>query len=209
MNVLDPTRAAFGPAPRTIKTWDHLEPPRWMKGDDPLRATYTGLRDLLTKGDVVWGRIVQANTLLFRPGGEDCPADVLFGADPGVDLAPRRLDAAADAAFALKGKTPEDEGLARVARALTNEMERHGPVDLPDAVTHGARMRMVTIMVHRGQLPCGWLASTVLPLLVTPDRDFGMILPKRYWAGDLVRGWLDLGAAARTSVTRTAAPRAG
>ena len=191
--LLAKTRAAFGPAPRTIRTWDHVVPPSWMSHDDPLRKSFDRARDLMVHGDIVWGHIVQANTLLFSPGDADCPADVLFGSNPSDDLSPQRLQAAASAAMALKGTRPVDEGLHRVAAALTDEMSRHPGLDLPDALTRGAPMRMAVIMVHRVYLPLRYLAFSALPLVVSRARDAVMLLPVRHWDESLVRAWLDLG----------------
>ncbi len=195
--LLARTRAALGAAPRQIDVWDHLEPPRWMKADDPLRASYARRRDLLTSGDVVWGHVVQANTLLFKPGDKSSGACVVFGARADDDLGPDQLERAAAAIYALKGKEPQDAGLARVAAAVTDEMARYPPMDLPSAVTRGVAMRIGIVMVHRpADLPCAYLATTALPLVVSRARDELMVLPVRHWAKDLSDAWRDLGARA-------------
>src|SRR5207249_4760436 len=94
--------------------YDHVEPPAWMRPDDPLRATYAQSRELLRSGHVIWGHVVQANNLLFQPGDADCPAAVLYGAGPD-DLPPDRLLYAAVAAYALKNAKPADPAAARIA----------------------------------------------------------------------------------------------
>jgi len=194
--LLAKTRASFGPAPRRLKTIDVLTPPSWMK-NDALRSTYDTRHALLLDGDVVWGHVVQANSLLFTPGDAACPAAVLFASRVDDDPDPDRLEPAADAAFALKGTTPADPATARIAAALTNEQERYAPLDVPDSVTHGMPMRLAPVMVHRELLPCRYLPTLALPLVVSRARDAVTLLPRRHWVEDLVHGWLALGARAR------------
>jgi hypothetical protein len=196
--LLDETRRTFGAAPRKVGSWDKVTPPGWMKADDPLQRFYGRFEDLLANGDVIWGHVVQANALLFRPGPEAAPAHVLYGVsveneDPR-EVPPERLRAAAGVAYALKGRKLADPALARVAAALEAETERHPPLDLPDFVTRGHSMRMAVVMVHRVFLPSRHLASSFIPLLVSRSRDAATLLPCRYWAEDLARGWGGLGA---------------
>jgi hypothetical protein len=193
--LLAQTRAAFGSAPRAFTTWDTFEPPTWMTADDPLRASYGRIRSLLTEGDIVWGHAVQANALLFRPGSVNSPASVLFGSCADVDLGLESLRRAALTAWRYKGTAPVDERLAPVAEGLTREMQRHPLLDLPDAITAGMPMRMLGIMIHRNQLPGRVLSAMALPLVVDTARTEAMVLPLRYWADDLRRGWAYLGAA--------------
>ena len=195
--LLDETRRTFGVAPRKVGSWDRLTPPPWMKPDDPLQRSYGQIEDLLANGDVVWGHVVQANSLLFRPGPEAAPAEVVYCARPDEDVPPEALQAAAGAAFGLKGRKLADPALARIGAALDAEMDRHPPLDLPDAVTHGHSMRMAIVMVHRALLPSRYLSSNFLPLLVSRSRDAAALFPCLYWKEDLVRGWFGLGACDR------------
>jgi hypothetical protein len=192
--LLDETRRTFGAAPRKVASWDNLTPPSWMNAHDPLQRCYGQIEDLLRHGDVIWGYVVQANSLLFRPGPEAAPADVLYGARPDEEIPPERLRAAAEAAFALKGRKLADPALAGIGGALAAEMDRHPPLDLPDFVTHGHSMRMAIVMVHRVFLPSRYLSSQFLPLLVSRERDVVALLPARFWAKDLVQGWYGLAA---------------
>jgi hypothetical protein len=192
--LLAKSRDSFGAAPRKVAAWDNLTPPSWMKQDDALRATYPRAIELLRTGDIVWGHVVQANSLLFAPGDSNGPAQVLFGARADVDLEPDVLRRASHAAFALRGRTLADPALARIGRALAEETARHEPLDVPDAVTHGFPMRMAIVMVHRAQLPSKYLSSNVVPLLASRERDAATIFPSRYWSEDLVRGWIGIGA---------------
>jgi hypothetical protein len=195
--LLDETRRSLGSAPRSVAVRDNLPPPGWMRADDPLRRTYAGHGDLLLNGDVIWGHIVQANTALFRAGNEAAPAQVVYAASADEDVPLDRLRRAAGAASALKGRKAVDPAVDRIAAALAAENDRHDPLDLPAAVTHGSAMRMAIVVVHREHLPSGLLSSFAVPLLASRGRDAVVVLPRRHWSADLVRGWCGLAATGR------------
>ena len=72
----DPIRECienFGPAPRTLPLWDRVTylrvpRPQWLRAypTDRLRILFQHMGSLWRDGTVVWGHIVQANTLLFE-----------------------------------------------------------------------------------------------------------------------------------------------
>ena len=106
-----------------------------------------------------------------------------------------RTRRAADArAQARKAADPE---LARVAAALADDAPGHPPLDFPVAIHEGMPMRLAIIVVHPRLLPRPYLASFLIPLLVSRARDSVVALPSRHWASDLVDGWLALGARPR------------
>ncbi len=196
-SLLARSRAAFGPAPRSIPAHDVVEPPPWMKADDLLRAAYRDRTALFETGDIVWGHVVQANSQLLRRGDVALPAHVLYASLPEGEPDPERLERAADRTFALKGRTPADPELARVAGALADDAPRHPPFDLPVAIHEGMPMRLAIVVVHPRLLPRPYLASFLVPLLASRARDSVVVLPVRHWASDLVDGWLALGARPR------------
>lgn len=191
MTLLDRTRESFGPPRRTLEGFLQPKPPAWMARDE-LRAFYDRFRPTLETGDLIWGHVVQANTILFRPGDEVSGAVVAYGTAPDRDVTPTELRRAASAAMAAKGKKQVDPALAFVGATLAAEYTRHPAIDLPPPVTRGVAMRMAIAVVHREFLPRGYLVSGLLPLVASPERDFVCLLPARYWAEDLVRGWLSL-----------------
>ncbi len=192
-SLLARTRAAFGAPGRSLPDLAPLTPPGWMARDE-LRHFYSRYRVLLETGHIRWGHVVQANTVLFRPGNEVAPGSVLFGATADHDLLPDQLSRAANATFALKGKALADPALARIGNALADEMGRHTALDLPPAVTRGTPMRMAIVVVHREFLPRRYFVSTAVPLVVSPSNDFATVLPARYWAPDLLAAWPAIGS---------------
>ncbi len=83
-------RARISAAPASVLDVYELTEPHWASFDD-LHRLFTHAPDLLRKGEVVWGALVQANSGLFDPSGllpdGGAPAEVLY--DP-VGRAPRR-----------------------------------------------------------------------------------------------------------------------
>ena len=152
----------------------------WLAWQGELRRT----------GRVVWGCIVQANTLLFEPGEENNPAVFLYSLDPAIDAAPERLRAIARSLYGVKGLETDPE-LQRFADALADERAPIGRLAVPAAVCGGVREVFYTVaLVVRNHLPDGVLQSRPFPLLVLPEQTTAtMILPSRYWSKRLLAQW--------------------
>jgi len=140
---------------------------------------------------------VQANTALFRPGNEAAPAHVIYGARSDEDISPDHLRRVAAATYGFRGRKGLAPPLDRVGAALAAETDRHDPFDLPDAITHGAKVRLAIVMVHREHLPTRILSSFFLPLVASRARDAVTVLPRRHWSADLVRAWYGLAATSK------------
>ncbi len=146
--------------------------PSWMKPDDGLREAVDRQELLLAHGTIVWAALVQANTLLFKAGPADCPAQVIYSRDAEFDARPAELRAIAQRIFKLKGSTPTDPREKAIADKLTNEMDRtmgwRLPVELTDRPVFSA-----AIMVWRKHIPAGVLSGASFPVLVHPDTQGG------------------------------------
>jgi hypothetical protein len=195
MGLLDRTRQQLGPAPRVIGNQRvRFPPPSWMSYSDALYRTYVDTDTLLCHGDVVWGRIVQANQLLFSAGPDDCPAAVLFAEDRSFDTSPQRLGRAADEVYDLKEAEAHDDAYRRIKEHLIDERERVWRMPIPAGIARGKPLALATVMIHRAALPLPYLATTYLPLVVAAEVPTVIVLPKALWAADLVQAWLDLAA---------------
>ncbi|MFO0695559.1 MAG: hypothetical protein U0230_18505 [Polyangiales bacterium] len=189
--------ARFGPAPRSFSWWDRLTylripTPQWVSGnpDEALATFFERAPSTLRDGTVVWGVIVQANTLLFEPGDIDCPAEVVFSLAP-AEKAPRsELRRIAAALFELKGTRPRDPGELRIAEHLTNELTRVFGLEVPSSISPTIPCQLSTLMVTRKHLPDGYLRSTYLPVVISPDDPrLAVPLPSRYWPAPLAASW--------------------
>ncbi len=186
--LIEECRRRLGREPRRFWFWNRsyltAQPPAWMKDhpQDPLWGIFKLQSRLLKEGRVVWGHIVQANTLLFEPGPHDCPASVLLSHDPRADGCPDKLQQTSQAIFRLKGTTPADPILAEFARVITDEMERHWQ-HVPTQVSGLSETYNVALMFFRKHLPIGYLPPVGLPypVLTIPGEKSALIVPGRYW----------------------------
>lgn len=183
-SLLQACRDNLGAAPRSFSRQErsYLAPrfPDWIGGDD-LRAIKRDRNTLLQRGRVVWAALIQANQILFEPLSGDAPALVVWSENPELLHNHTALRALGLELYALKDKTGDNSGeVADVARLITDELARPLNYRLPDSLAKDAFI--TTILVFRKQLPCGFLTSGLLPLLVLPEESpCGLILPGKYW----------------------------
>lgn len=198
-SLLDATREKLDAARPTLKASRyHYPPPAWLRGADPLYGAYVHGERLLRNGEVVWGHVVQANTLLFSPAsGHDCPAAVLHAEDASCDHALHRLSRAAHEAYELKEKRPVAAGYKEVGAYLADEHTRGSKMPVPPGIARGRRLVITDVLIHRAALPLPYLASTFFPVLVAPDIPTVILLPAPLWADDLVEAWRDISAEAQ------------
>lgn len=183
----------MGESPRSLGLLNYLRikawAPRWVHYDK-MKIIYRYQRRLLKRGHIVWAHIVQANSLLFKPGSEDCPANVVYGTSAELD---NRLDLLADIAhglFSLKKTHPDDRELRRFADSITDELERSMRMAVPKSLTEGLNVFMTSIMVPRKHLPNGYLSQSFFPLLILPRvTEATMIVPCEFWSEELMRHW--------------------
>lgn len=162
--------------------------PDWMGPSDGLNEVIAQQRLLLTEGEIVWGGLVMANRLLFKPGTEDLPALLVHSPDRHFDARPEDLRQVGQALFDLKGTTPADPELARLAALLTGETERALGLALPAALT-SRPVRASVFMVHRKHVPTGMLRCGLFPVLTHPSTPVAMMLPFEFWPIELIVLW--------------------
>jgi hypothetical protein len=148
---------------------------------------------LLKQGAIVWASLVQANNLLFKPGENNHPANIVYSADPVFHGNLEELGRIARELYELKEKQlnhPEVADLTTIAQAITNEMDRLLNIEISDSLTAHRIVYFTTIMVHRKHLPFGYLNSGWFPILIAPDKTTAvMLLPSRYWSPSLLKVW--------------------
>jgi hypothetical protein len=193
---IEAARQSFGAPPRTFSPEVRKRllpaPPFWMRlsPGERLWTVFREREQLVTRGKVVWGALVQANELLFRPGPNDCPANAIFSPDNDYDGEPLELGRLGHELFALKGTRPDDPVLRKVAADITNEMQRSFNFRIPDAMTGGREVYFTTIMVHRRHLPGRVLTQGFFPMVVDPGQtEATMILPSDYWPPQMLAFW--------------------
>lgn len=166
--------------------------PMWvrLRRDLRFREIFRNQANLLKRGRVVWGAVVQANSLLFEPGRIDCPAAILYSLDSRVDQRPDVLTDAASMLFETKGRGVQDPEVRIFAEKLADEMVMDMKLAVPARLTRGVRCFYTCIMVHRKHLPDRKLSSGLFPILVNPEEtEATMILPSKYWPSAFAESW--------------------
>lgn len=195
--AIDECIARFGSAPRRQSLWDRLTyfripRPAWLRENpsDGLTALFENLPSLFTEGTVVWGHIIQANSLLFEPGVDDCPGEFVYSLEDADRVDPEHLREVAHHLYSLKGTEPEDAELTPIAEYLTDESIRVFGLPVPRAISPNLRCRISTTFFVRKHLPLRRLCNPLLPIVVYPREPYvAMPLPARYWPQPLIVWW--------------------
>lgn len=204
-HLLDDCRRLVGPAPRrfSILDWAYLnhDPPPWI--DETIEPhelsgieldhafAFRDQQHIRRNGNVVWGALVQANEVLYKPGTLDTAALVLYSEDPYFDERPHELRQAASQLSALKGTTPEDEALRPLVAAMTAENDSIQHQQLPRHFWHDRQIAATFLFVVRQHLPEGYLVNALFPILVAPKLSpAALVLPSAYWPDDFLEYWV-------------------
>lgn len=187
----------FGEPPRAVSLWDRLSYFRvpkpdwlWLNPTDKLVIHFKNLNTLFSEGIVVWGHIIQANSLMFEDGPQDCPGELVYSIDDPDRVDPEYLQGVARQLFRLKGTEPEDPDLQPIANYLTDEMIRVFGLPVPSSISPSIRCRISTTYFVRKHLPKRRLCSSLLPVVVNRrDPHTATVLPERYWPPELVEWW--------------------
>lgn len=156
--------------------------PKWLDPSAPLNQVYRDIRTLQAKGKVVWGRVVQANSMLYEPGRTDLPAVVVFADGDGVG--PHEL-----AWIAVRLYASRDEPIDRLSQLVDDERADFFRYPGPAWLTGGREVFFSTMMFFREHLHQGHLTSRDFPLVVAPEHTRAVLaLPYDLWGEDL-KAW--------------------
>lgn len=159
-----------------------------------LYITYYQKNLLLTKGIVVWGHIVQANSLLFQKGKKNHSAAIVYSLDPIFNSNLTQLSRIAWELYELKERHiehPEVIDFKAIANAITNETDCLFNIRIPESIAFDRVVYYTTIAVYRQDLPTKCLRNNWFPLLIAPGiTENALVLPAKYWHNNLVRAWV-------------------
>jgi hypothetical protein len=175
--------------PKELK-YLRLTPPAWCRAGHELAPIYRDQDLLLSEGTVVWGALVQANTLLFRPGPHDSPGIVIHTTEPHFHDDLVRLSASAKKLFALKdggGKTPAEKAFGS---KLADDLSSFLAEAIPKSIGGESTILANTAMFHRKHLPGGVLSCGFFPLFIHPNTTAVSVVPARYWDSNLLDAWV-------------------
>lgn len=169
--------------------WRHgrSDRPRWLTPADLVSRIYDNQDRILRDGRLRWAAVVHANSMLFRPGGGDAGAQVVYAGEGNLSLA--ELQEIAARAYALKGTRPADPAERKLADMLTDEMERALDWPVPKALTGGRDVVTTVVVLPRQHMPGGFLGLTYFPILADPATALAVLVPSRYWPDDFRLEW--------------------
>lgn len=171
----------------SFSAYNRLTKPEWMQQskDNRFEATYIDHGMLLRKGRIAIAKIVQANSLLYKPGEDNCPAAMVFSEDPYFEENPDKLGEIAYRLYGIKGSRCDDEELQRFSDILADEIVTLFNVEIPQKITYSRKVYFTSLMVHREHLPNRYIDFGCFPALIYPEKtEASIILPSRYWASE-------------------------
>ena len=156
-----------------------------------MNIIYQNLKRVYKEGVIVWGHVIQANSMLFDFGTDDHPGELVYSIDTDNQPEVEELGYVARSLFDLKGTKPESSDLLEIADYLTDERIRVFGLDVPKSISPNYNLKISTTMFIRDFLPKRRLDSSLIPILVLPEPPYVAItLPEKYWPEDFARQWV-------------------
>jgi Fe-S cluster assembly iron-binding protein IscA len=150
-------------------------------------------RDLIGRGQAVWGAVVQANFALTAPGPYDLPGNIVFSPSPHFDERPLELLDIAVQVGGLKGRAAEfaaNPEMQAIAATISDEKNLAVNRLLPPLLTGGHEVYLTWMTFHRDSLPGGVLHRNLLPLFICPPAtEIVIVLPLAFWSAGLQASW--------------------
>lgn len=189
----------FGPAPREFSWWDRVTylrvpKPTWLRvhPNDRLMTLFRNLNRLFCEGTVVWGHIVQANSLMFESGSMNCPGELVYSIESQGVVNPEYLAHVAHQLYSLKGTEPTQPDLMPIAEYLTDEMIRVFGLQVPPSISPEIPCRISTTFFVRKHLPQRRICQSIMPVIVHPAEPYvALPLPEGYWPEELRQWWME------------------
>lgn len=108
-NTLNQCKDFYGNPPRSISLWErstyfHIPKPiwLWLSPSDEINVLFKNLPHVFRNGVVVWGHIIQANELLFEPGSDNCPGEIVYSIEDSENVTHEYLAKVAEELYNLK-----------------------------------------------------------------------------------------------------------
>lgn len=171
-----------------------LSRPVWLNSEDPMSEIYENKALLLQKGEIIYAHIVQANTILFKMFPPfDCPAQIVYSAEPYFMEQPDVLQDVAWGIYSYKGQDTDSvpNEWKEVARVITDEYDRSDFTFSLKLKEKSVEYHMIPTMIYRKLLPKRKLCGNLLPVLAIPESKQVLILPKEYWTKKFTKAWVE------------------
>lgn len=135
----------------------------------------------LTNGPVVYGFVVQGNSVLFEPGGALAPAVMLYTEDPRYCRDPAWLGQLAERLLALKTSGVEDQEVNMLGALLAAE-ESEFDKRIPLWFTGGVEARLYTTHLATYKLPNECVGPHRLVPLLLMGKDEPIEIPGEFYS---------------------------
>lgn len=155
--------------------------PKWSYQSDStdLDWFFNSTKDLKNNGIIVPGTFIQANSMLFEPGDDDHPGELLFSLSADADVI--ELRQVAESLFMWKGENSPDPEESFFSAYLANELKRVLGVKLSEKICPIPDTYVSTTVFYRDSFPNGVLDSASFPILVSPETFAAVVLPYKFW----------------------------
>ncbi|MCO4780823.1 MAG: DUF695 domain-containing protein [Candidatus Cloacimonetes bacterium] len=191
MDLIQELNKKLGPTPRKFSFLDKLiylkvSKPLWAYDEDSksdkLNLLFENYKDVFINGIIVWAKVIQANQLVWEPGDDDVPGEIVYSFDEAINKNPKYLIPVAKKLFALKETKPEDRKLREIADYLTNERTRVFGLLVPSSLSEQHTCRISTTFFVTKHLHESYLKSSLIPVFVSPGKPYlAMPVPCKYW----------------------------
>lgn len=166
-----------------------IAPPEWLM-TDPLYHQLDGLANMYNQGRVVWGAIIQPNTVLFEDSVECQVTEVVY--DPAGRTDVETLQEVAKNLLKLKATQPTDEEEIAYLKLFNERPTRFIDVNVPKSIS-AAPLKVNSVFVWRPHLPNGRLTLDYFPILLGEHQEKRCvtILPAYFWRmTELYQVWI-------------------
>lgn len=191
-SILDYINNQLGPVPRRFPRADWpsltIPEPSWAATDD-MGVIFKDQRFLFEQGEVVWAARIQANSLLFKRGIDNCPATYIYSRHPDIDDNPNLLATIAVRLASLKRRNSDREDEQRYGDMLRNERKRAMRWRVTEHLTGGIPVYSTSIMVCRKHIPERTLGPQLVPLLRHMSTVATVIVLHKFWPRKLRESW--------------------
>ncbi|MDS4013181.1 MAG: hypothetical protein RKP46_02360 [Candidatus Accumulibacter sp.] len=161
--------------------------------DDPIQDLFACKNAILENGRVVWGAVIEVNTLIYENNGlSGVVGRVLYAPDgrvePGTLFDLSRVVASYKTIANVERDALEEDAQALCA-LMSDEMSRHFGFDIPRRII-AYPLKMSVTYFYRPHLIGNRLMSNEIPLLIHDDYP-GMVLPlpHYFWTAGFVEYW--------------------
>lgn len=161
-------------------------PPGYV--DDPMQKLFACKDAILENGRVVWGAVIEVNTLIYENNGfSGVPGRVLYAPDGRVE--PNILFDLSRVVATYKTIKKVQEDAKALSKLMKDETSRHFGFDIPRSIIPYP-LKMSVTYFYRPHLIGNRLVSSEIPLLINDDYP-GMVLPlpHYFWPAEFVKHW--------------------